>query len=61
MHSLIPAAFVAWIPVSLIQAPTWAKAGAILGADTAFVLAAVAVFAAGLRRYESGNRMGTRV
>ena len=39
----------------------WGLLAAIVGGDAALIAAAWAVFALGLRRYESGNRIGARI
>ena len=61
LHSLIPAAFVAYIPAELFKSFDTLTMLALIDCDLVFVLAAVALFHLGLRRYESGNRMGTRL
>ena len=61
LHSLVPAALVAWIPIGLFQSFSWGRLAALLGADALVVGAAVLLFRLGLRRYESGNRVGARM
>jgi len=61
LHSLVPAALVAWIPIGLFQSFSWSRLAALLGADALVVGAAVLLFRLGLRRYESGNRVGARM
>jgi len=61
LHSLVPAALVAWIPIGLFQSFSWGRLAALLGADALVVGAAVLLFRLGLRRYESGNRVGARI
>jgi ABC-2 type transport system permease protein len=61
LHSLIPAALIAYIPVKLMHAFDPVTLLVLLAADGAVVLAAWGAFRLGLRRYESGNRMGTRL
>ena len=61
LHSLVPAALVAYLPARLINGFDPLLFGAVLVADLAFVGLAVGLFRLGLRRYESGNRMGTRM
>jgi ABC-2 type transport system permease protein len=61
LHSLVPAALVAWIPIELFQSFSWARLGVLVGADALVVGAALLVFQLGLRRYESGNRIGARM
>jgi ABC-2 type transport system permease protein len=61
LHSLIPAALIAYIPVELFRHFSAPRMLILLAADAAIVLAAWCIFHLGLRAYESGNRMGTRV
>lgn len=67
LHTLIPAALVTHLPAELFRAvvrgaaPDWGLLAAIVAGDAALIAAAWAVFALGLRRYESGNRIGARI
>ena len=66
LHSLIPAALVAYLPAELfrgLQAGSLdvGLLGRIVAADVAVVAVAVAAFYLGLRRYESGNQIGARM
>jgi len=61
LHSLVPAALVAWIPIGLFQSFSWGRLAALVGADALVVSAAAGLFRLGLRRYESGNRIGARM
>ena len=61
LHSLVPAALVAWIPIELFQSFSWSRLAVLFGADALVVGAALALFHLGLRRYESGNRIGARM
>lgn len=61
LHSVIPAAVVGYIPRELMLSFDPARFLIVLAADAGFVLLAIGVFRLGLRRYESGNRMGTRL
>ncbi len=57
----VPAAYVSYLPVSLIRAfNPWILLW-ILAATVTFILAAYVAFRAGLRRYESGNLFGARM
>jgi ABC-2 type transport system permease protein len=60
LFTVLPAAFVTWLPVSLVREFTWAGLAAVVGGALAFAAAARAAFALGLRRYESGSRFGVR-
>jgi ABC-type uncharacterized transport system permease subunit len=53
----VPAAFVALLPVEAVREGSLLKALAVLGAAVVYVTLATAIFARGLRRYASGNRM----
>jgi ABC-2 type transport system permease protein len=61
LHSLVPAALVAWIPIGLFQSFSWTRLAVLLGADALVIAASVLVFRLGLRRYESGNRIDARM
>jgi ABC-2 type transport system permease protein len=61
LHSLVPAALAAWIPIELFKSFSWARLGMLVGADALVIGAALALFSLGLRRYESGNRIGARM
>ncbi len=61
LHSLIPAALVGYIPARVFEEFDPVLAGIVVPADLAVVAAAAGLFKLGLRRYESGNRMTTRL
>ena len=67
LHTLIPAALVAHLPADLFRAVVrgtgmdWGLLAIIVAGDAALIAAACALFALGLRRYESGNRIGARI
>ena len=67
LHTLIPAALVAHLPAELFRAAVggatfdWPLLAAIIAGDAALIAAAWALFYLGLRRYESGNRIGARI
>ena len=61
LHSLVPAALVGYIPVRIFKDFDPLLVGIVMLADLAVVAAAVGLFKLGLRRYESGNRMATRL
>lgn len=60
-HGLIPAALVGYIPVRVFKEFDPILMAVVVLADLAVVAAAIAMFRLGLRRYESGNRMATRL
>ncbi len=61
LHSVIPAALVAFIPAQLFASFDTTLLLAVLAADALIIAGAVIVFARGVRRYESGNRIGARL
>ena len=61
LHSLIPAALVGYIPVRIFKEFDPLLTLVVIAADALLIAAAVGLFRLGLRRYESGNRMGTRL
>jgi ABC-2 type transport system permease protein len=58
LFTLIPAGFISFVPLQLLQHFTWPLAGAMLGFTMLIVLCAASLFHLGLRRYESGNLLG---
>ncbi|HEX2037194.1 MAG TPA: ABC-2 family transporter protein [Chloroflexota bacterium] len=60
LFTLIPAGFIAYIPVELLRAWSWPLALALLAAAAGGLALARLVFYAGLRRYESGNTLAMR-
>src|SRR5919202_670769 len=55
LFTVIPAGFIAYVPVQLLRTFSWPMLGELLLFMAAIAGAAVLVFHAGLRRYESGN------
>lgn len=60
LFTAIPAGFIVYIPAGLLHSWDWRLAGGLVGATALFVVLAVVVFYAGLRRYESGNLLAMR-
>ncbi len=60
LFTLIPAGFIGYLPVELLQEFRWTGLAATLGGAVLYVGLALFVFERGLRRYESGNRFGIR-
>lgn len=60
LFTVIPAGFIAYVPVELLRAWDWWLASALVGAAAGGLALATAVFYAGLRRYESGNLLAMR-
>ena len=61
LHTLIPVAFVAYIPARIFQSFDARLLALVIAADAVIVLVSVLLFRRGLRKYESGNLIGTRV
>lgn len=61
IYSLIPTGFVAFIPYRMMQAFSWPGLLALIAFDTAYILAAYGFFRCGLKRYESGNLITTKL
>ncbi|HEX6289243.1 MAG TPA: ABC-2 family transporter protein [Herpetosiphonaceae bacterium] len=55
LFTVIPAGFIAYVPVQLLREFSWPLFGGLLAFAVGAVALAGAVFRAGLRRYESGN------
>lgn len=60
LFTVVPAGFVAYVPADLLRQWNWPLAGGLVAATATFVTLAVAVFYAGLKRYESGNLLAMR-
>lgn len=60
LFTLVPAGFVSTLPVELMREFHWVGFAQLLGGALLFLGLGVAVFQAGLRRYESGNLMQMR-
>jgi ABC-2 type transport system permease protein len=58
LFTVLPAGVIAYLPIELVRAPSVEAFGAAAGAVIAYAGFASCVFAAGLRRYESGSRFG---
>lgn len=58
LFTLLPAGIIAYLPVALVRAPGIATLATAAAAVVAYAAFAVWLFAAGLRRYESGSRFG---
>jgi ABC-2 type transport system permease protein len=60
LFSVIPAGFVAYLPVELLRNFAWPGLALAFGGAVVYGGLALWVFHAGLRRYESGNRFRVR-
>jgi len=61
MYSLVPSAFVAFVPLRIYRAMDWNLVPLLWGIALVYAGLSYALFQAGLKRYESGNRVDTRV
>jgi ABC-2 type transport system permease protein len=61
MFTLIPAGLIGYLPVELVRHFSWIKLFTLFGSSLSFFTLAFCVFYAGLKKYESGNRFGTRL
>ena len=55
LFTVIPAGFIAYVPVQLLREFSWSWFGGLLAFALGMVVLAAFVFRSGLRRYESGN------
>ena len=60
LFTLVPAGFVSYVPVRLVQEWDWTLAGALLTVAVGATLASSAMFRLGLRRYQSGSALSMR-
>lgn len=60
LFTLVPAGFVSYVPVRLVQDWDWTLAGALLGVAVGAAMASSAAFRVGLRRYQSGSSLAMR-
>jgi len=60
LFTVLPAGFIAYVPVELLRQFRWSWLGGVLGFAALMVVDSTAMFRAGLRRYESGNLIAAR-
>lgn len=60
LYTVLPAGFVGFLPVDLVREPSLGQLALALAACASWCALALAVFQAGLRRYESGSQFGMR-
>ncbi len=58
LFTVIPAGFISFVPLQLLQHFSWPLFVGMVGFTALFVGVAVTMFELGLRRYESGNLLG---
>jgi ABC-2 type transport system permease protein len=61
LFTLLPAAFVGWLPCELLRDFRWSTLAAVAGGAIGYCMLASWMFAMGLRRYESGNAFQVRL
>jgi ABC-2 type transport system permease protein len=61
LFTLLPAAFVGWLPCELLRDFRWSTLAAVAGGAVGYTVLASWIFALGLRRYESGNGFQVRI
>lgn len=61
LYSLIPSAFIAFLPLRIFTRLDWPALPLLFGLAVLYAALAWGIFRLGLRRYESGNRMGMRL
>lgn len=60
LFTLVPAGFVSYVPVRLVQEWDWALACLLLGVAVGGVVAAATIFRVGVRKYQSGSALAMR-
>jgi ABC-2 type transport system permease protein len=60
-YTLLPSGFIAFVPLAAFKALDWKLVPLLFLVAALYVALSYALFRAGLRRYESGNQMGTRI
>jgi len=61
MYSLLPAGFIVFVPFRLLTAFSWYGLLGLLAIDTAYIILGYLFFMRGLKRYESGNLITTKL
>lgn len=61
MFTLIPAGVIGYLPVEMIRNFSWEQLLVLIASALSFAAIAFFVFYSGLKRYESGNKFGTRL
>ena len=60
LYTVVPAGFVSFVPVALVQEWEWGWAAVLVGVAGGSLLGSKAIFDAGLRRYASGSILAMR-
>lgn len=61
LYTLMPAGFIVFMPIKILKAFSWGNLGILLVIDSIYVLGTYALFQKGLKRYESGNLITTKL
>ena len=61
LYSIIPSGFIAFMPLRIFRALDWPLVPLLWGVALVYATLSYCLFSAGLRRYESGNRMDVRI
>jgi ABC-2 type transport system permease protein len=59
-YSLVPSGFIVFLPLRVFRSWSPGLAALVLAVSVAYAFLAAGIFRAGLKRYESGNRIGAR-
>ena len=59
-YTILPSGFIAFVPLAAFRALDWKLVPLLAAVAVLYAGASYALFRAGLRRYESGNQVGTR-
>jgi ABC-2 type transport system permease protein len=60
-YTILPSGFIAFLPLAVIKTSAWALVPPAMGIAALYAAASYGFFRLGLRRYESGGQMGTRI
>ncbi len=61
MYTLLPAGFIIFMPIRLLSVFSWHGLSGLLAVDAVYVVLSYLFFKKGLKRYESGNLITTRL
>jgi len=61
LYTIVPSGFVAFMPLRIFHSLDWSLVPLLYAIAAVYVALSYALFNAGLRRYESGNRMDARL
>jgi ABC-2 type transport system permease protein len=60
-YTILPSGFIAYVPLAALRALDWRLAPLLICVAALYAAASYGFFRLGLRRYESGNQMGSRI